>query len=541
MDNPVEHVASDTAGSVTSGSRLLKWYQGCLNHHEDCRPIFDSSYRPSRLLDLRQAPSEPVKLVAFDGEDLESSSPAYATLSHCWGSSQPLRLLTTNIEQLKEGIPRDTIPRVFSEAIDVCWHLGLRYLWIDSLCILQDSVEDWVRESQLMGMIYSRAMINIGATGSTNCNGSLFNTAQEAPSVGLVAWEGVDDIKYVVVENDIEWSKSFMDQPLLRRAWVMQERLLATRMIHFAQSQLVWECRTTAATEAYPVRVPEALWPFHNRRNRFWGAEFTEDDGAWSVLVGEYSKCELTFSKDKLVALSGLVTALEATGLTRGRYWAGMWEADLPYCLLWTRGAIDPSQQEASRPSAYRAPSWSWASLNHPIWTAWASGSAESPLVSHWGVKEEKGPSSSASLLLHYPVSIHLKGPLVQVEIQVKGPRVEAIGRGIERVQGVSYSIARIVKKRSTIDFRDDFWDDAWNDVVFDDFDETNLIKKTWGAPIYECEEWIEDADDDMRLLGLLLEEVEHGTFRRIGAFSIGHLPDRQALKRLAARTYTII
>ncbi|KAF2439182.1 hypothetical protein P171DRAFT_476965 [Karstenula rhodostoma CBS 690.94] len=505
-DDLIDQNLPEPTKPVNSGTRLLDWYQNCLDHHPECRSIFDASHQPTRLLDIGQSYLEPVRLVTFSTEDMQPSSPTYATLSHCWGTSQPLRLLSSNLPQFQEGIARERIPRVFSEAIE------------------------------LMGIIYSRAIINIGATGSTGCNDKLFNSTDKAPSVGLISWERNHEppARYVVVENAIEWTKSFMNQPLLQRAWVMQERFLATRMVHFTKSQVVWECRTTAATETYPVRVPDALWPFHDRRNRFWREDFIEDDGAWSVLVGNYSKCSLTFGKDKLVALSGLVSALEATGLARGRYWAGMWEADLPYNLLWTRGAIDPSNWCPARPSTYRAPSWSWASLDYPIWTEWSSGTSESPLVSHWKVKEEKGPSFAASLLLYCALSLHMDGPLVRAEVQVKKPWVEAIGRGIERVQGISYSIARI---DGSIALKDD----AWNDVVFDDFDDANLHKEIWCAPIYECEEWIDDAEDEKRLLGLLLRAEDHGTFRRIGAFSVGNWADQQVLKRLQKRKYTVV
>ncbi|KAK7192354.1 heterokaryon incompatibility protein [Paraphaeosphaeria sporulosa] len=520
--------------SVNSGTRLLDWYQNCLQNHPDCQSIFDATHRPTRLLDIGKSYLEPVRLVTFSTEDPQTSGPIYATLSHCWGVSQPLRLLSSNLSQFQAGIARESLPRVFTEAIEVCWHLGIQYLWIDSLCILQDLVEDWSRESQHMGSIYSRAMINIGATGSNGCNDKLFSSADEAPSVGLISWGG-SNAKYVVVENPLEWAKSFMNQPLLQRAWVMQERFLATRMVHFTKSQVVWECRTTAATETYPIRVPDSLWSFHDRRNRFWREDFIEDDSVWSALVAAYSRCELTFGRDKLIALSGLVSALETTGLSRGRYWAGLWDADLPYCLTWRRAAIDPSKWSSARPDTYRAPSWSWASLDYPVWTDWgAAGASESAIVSHWEVKEEKGPSSAASLLLYHPLSLHLNGPLVRAAVQVKRPWVEAIGRGIERVQGISYSIARI---DDTIALHDD----AWNDVVFDDFNDENLRQEIWCAPIYECAEWVENADDEERLLGLLLEEVDHGTYRRLGAFSVGSWADRVALKGGRERAYRIV
>ena len=79
--------------------------------------------------------------------------------------------------------------------------------------------------------------------------------------------------------------KSFLDQPLLRRGWVMQEKLLATRVIHFTGSDLIWECHTGAAAESYPIQVPDALESFHGKRSRFWQTTFTQDDGVWSVFI----------------------------------------------------------------------------------------------------------------------------------------------------------------------------------------------------------------------------------------------------------------
>ena len=528
---------------ANSGTRLHEWYKNCIANHNDCRPIFGGSYVPSRLLDVGTAwSSDPVKLITFDAEYLSDFKPFYATLSHCWGGSQPLRLLTSNLDRLKEGVPRENIPRVFSEAMEVCWHLGIAYIWIDSLCILQDSHEDWERESQSMGMIYSQATINIAATSSPNCEAPLFHSSQTPPTVALVTWEAFPQNTYIIVENEIEWRKSFMNQPLLRRAWVMQERLLATRVIHFTNSELIWECRTTTATESYPVRVPEALQPFHNRRNRFWSKDFIEDDAAWATLVADYSKCDLTFSKDKLVALAGLVTALDTAGLVRGRYWAGMWEADLPYCLLWTRAALDCAKWSGStRQATYRAPSWSWASLDCPIWTEWTLGSEEVSLVEQWGVEEEQGPSLATSLLLYCPISISIFGPLVEVEVARKKPWVEAIGRGIERVQGISYSLARAWIGEESDGYA--FWDEPCNDVVLDEFDEAVLGRRVWCAPMYECDEWVDDGeiDNDKRLLGLLLESVDSQTLRRIGAFTIGHVPDRAALRRVSLQLYRIV
>lgn len=555
LDNPISHRGPRDTERAKSQELMLRWYRNCLENHNECRPVSDGSYLPSRLLDIGQPFSrEPTKLVTtknwstIDEKDICDRTTAYATLSHCWGKSPPLRLLTQNMYQMKQGIPRESLPRIFSEAIEVCWQLGIRYLWIDCLCICQDSEEDWAEESSLMGKIYSYAIINIAATGSVDCNGSLFDATTDCPSAGLISWEVVPESKFVVVENNIEWAKSFRNQPLLRRAWVTQERLLATRIIHFAKSGLIWECRKTAATESYPTQVPDTLRPFHERRNRFWQSNFVEDTGTWSSLVEDYSMCELTFGKDKLVALSGLVSTLKSKGIARSHYWAGMWDSDLPYCLLWTRAAMDQRMWPKVRPSKYRAPSWSWASLECPVWTSWTSGANKLPLIFRWDVKDESGTGFARSLL-DRPLSICIAGPLVKVATIRKGSGVQSIGRGVERVQGISYCISRIFDQKASednvnvaVDLETTYFqDDIWNDVVFDDFDERNLEKNVWCAPIYECEKWADNTKSDMRLLGLLLEETTCNTFRRLGAFSVGHPSDREVLKRQPVCTYTVI
>ncbi|KAF2014485.1 HET-domain-containing protein [Aaosphaeria arxii CBS 175.79] len=549
----MEH--SDGAAEAGRGDPMYMlpvWYEECVKSHEQCRSVFnEESYFPARLIDIGRADSvDSIRLVTTMGDSnftatrSDHQRPAYATLSHCWGKSQPLKLLTHNEGQLKQGIDRANLPRVFLDAIDVCRRLSIQYLWIDSLCICQDSEEDWSKESALMGKTYSTGVINIGATGCADSNCSLFERdSSGSASVGLITWAIAPANKYVVVENSICWLKDFLDQPLLRRAWVVQERLLATRMVHFTKSGLMWECRSLAATDTYPRKVPDVLQHVHHSRNRFWQTDppGQHKDEAWSNLVQNYSNCALTFGKDKLIALSGLVSTMKTGGLDRGNYWVGMWETDFPYCLVWVRSALDRSKWRQVRPNEYRAPSWSWASLDCQVWTAWSLGIKRSPVISHFVVNEDggkgqDGPQVGCRLLLY------MTGPLAKVSIVPKGSEVETVGRGIERAQGISYCISSIYQHREDIEPDAEFTymeDDTWNEVIFDDFNDSNLTKDVWCAPIFECEMWKMGAG--MRLFGLLLEVVEGNTFRRIGTFSVRLLPNRQLLKRLQSIAYTVI
>jgi hypothetical protein len=159
----------------------------------------------------------------------------------------------------------------------------------------------------------------------------------------------------------------------------------------------------------------------------------------------------------------------------------------------------------------------------------------------------ELSGTDSIGPLSDQPLSIHIVGALVRAKITYKGSGVEAFGRGVERVQGISYCISQISRAPAhdentpAATETTPFLDDTWNDVVFDDFDAANLDKRVWCAPIFECEKWTETADATMRVLGLLLEEVGGGAFRRVGAFSVGYRPDQDALKRLPAYSYTVV
>jgi hypothetical protein len=456
---------------------------------------------------------------------------------------------------MKQEIPKHSLPTLFSDAISVCHELDIHYLWIDSLCILQDSKEDWKQESLLMGKIYSHAIINIAATGASDSNNHLNHTKSNDASVALFTWAVEPSREYIVVDDDLAWRESFMNKPLLKRGWVMQERLLATRVIHFTGPELLWECRTLAASESYPKQLPKSLRRIHDSRNQLWQAKAQGLD-PWSTLVDDYSKCELTFPNDKLIAIAGFIMAIKSLEPHRGKCWAGMWENDLPFSLLWVRLSIDESKWPKIRPDEYRAPSWAWASLDCPIWTAWSGTPGKSLLVSNWDVQvlETRVGSSSADRC-----SISITGPLARAHVNQKGETGGSLFRGIERAKGFSYCINHVFYLLGPAVVDDEypdrtvskkeksrrFVDDRWNDVIFDDFDKENVQKRIWCAPIYTCQrEWkvVDNGNrENIRTLGLLMEEVEQNVYRRIGVFSVGFVRDQKFLENLERQTYTVI
>ena len=206
---PLPHPAINFANHVPYAITLdrvvrlaTRWLSQCDSSHPKCAP--EPHTLPRRLLDLRGG----VRLIdtttsPFFSPSSPSSSytpPEYTTLSHCWGPPSPTHpLLTTTVSTLPihtspSGIPWPTLPLLFQDVVLLVRSLGYQYLWIDSLCILQDSEEDWLRESANMSSIYAHAALNIAATAQRDASVSLFRRRFHG--------QGFRDLKMSVTGNN---------------------------------------------------------------------------------------------------------------------------------------------------------------------------------------------------------------------------------------------------------------------------------------------------------------------------------------------------
>lgn len=343
------------------GLELAKeWFSLCTSQHASCGRNY---FVPTRLIEIGDQ-STPPRL--REKGDLDAKV-KYMTLSHCWGQHVPVMLLKSNLERMKSSIAFDGLSRVFQEAIIVARYLGGFYIWIDCLCIIQDSVEDWNRESAQMCDVYAGSCCNIAATACSNGTESLLSR-RGLPKVPLEVRISAD---YYRVEEEMLWQELVEDSPLCQRAWACQERLLCSRNLHFGSSQLLWECDHHLLCETYPAKMPQQI---HNgtytRLNpTLFGSKGPAHGDSkqkhhkkdpyevWGMILPMYTKGLLTRESDKLVAISGLASKMN--GELHDDYLAGLWKRDLPSQLCWK---ID-RQYTSSRPQGYLAPSWSWASV----------------------------------------------------------------------------------------------------------------------------------------------------------------------------------
>ncbi|KAK3995016.1 heterokaryon incompatibility protein-domain-containing protein [Cladorrhinum sp. PSN332] len=370
-----DQVQSSTNSDAT-WKLIANWMGRCTKTHKLCntqRPDTPPSL-PTRVIDLT---SDSVRLLVVD-----SSTPIlpYATLSHCWGSHVPLRLTSANFSRLQEEIRPNDLSITFLDAFAIARRLGLKYIWIDSLCIIQEGPEsrsDWEAESSRMSKVYSNSFCNIAAAHAADGTQGCFierDPRLVKPVKVDLNWGPNPGPHYAIREK--YWLRDVSLQPLNRRAWVFQERCLAPRNVIFGRAQVFWECKETAANETFPSGLPPGIWaPKSTLLPHVDGAYFRETIGLspapeldafsmWGNLVQNYSSLGLTFVKDKLPALSGLATVVQKH--INSQYLAGMWRKHLASQLLWyTDGWKDPSFTAPSPASEKnRVPSWSWASLH---------------------------------------------------------------------------------------------------------------------------------------------------------------------------------
>lgn len=332
---------------------------------------------PTRLIDIGESSIANPRLVLSSESSLDGP---YVTLSHCWGSARSLQLTLSRLADLQQLIPVSDLPRTFKQSFEITRRLGFRYIWIDSLCIIQDSKDDWLFEAACMHEVYSHSYCTIAATASADSHQGLFRhraTQFLYPSEIEIPWLSGTG-KYQLIDYDF-WSSQIQDQPLHRRGWVVQERLLSRRVLHFSSQQLVWECRELDAAEKYPGGLPMVLATsggalFKGLDPQKDGARIrriSEEDPhpkfyiyeIWNKIVKAYSRSLLTFGDDKLIALSGIAKRQQLE--MNDQYIAGLWLKLLPSQLLWSiRGCRQIDNTPSVRPEKYRAPSFSWASVD---------------------------------------------------------------------------------------------------------------------------------------------------------------------------------
>ncbi|KAF7554401.1 hypothetical protein G7046_g6824 [Stylonectria norvegica] len=289
--------------------------------------------------------------------------------------AQGLQVVWT-AERLRVGIPIGFLPPTFQDALWLASQLGVSYVWIDSLCIFQDDPDDWVRESSHMLDVYGNAYLTIAATRAENSlKGFLGSRSRPASTTIPFRASGISsEVSAFVLPLGYTARPSsvieMVDAPLSKRAWALQERYLSPRTLHFTDSQTYLECdQSFVADDGF---LESTIWEgnFSIQLNSTQTNKIQRRE-SWYDIIERYSRRSLTIEDDKLPALGGLAARFASVAtfnahqsLPDNPYLAGIWKEDLLRSLCWR---VDDRYPIGCTPSAYTAPSWSWASVNTAV------------------------------------------------------------------------------------------------------------------------------------------------------------------------------
>jgi hypothetical protein len=297
---------------------VQEWLGICNDLHETCLPPnTEPTILPKRVLDVNRSH---VKLRETSNEPGQ-----YVCLSHYWGATRPeCRTTSATLEGNVSGISWDALPATFQEAIDFTRRLGLRYIWIDSICIIQNDDKDWTEQSSLIADIYENAYVTLCATASSSDDGGCYSSIPPHWMPQKILARKRDGTEYeVYIRQELDkrhippWCMATggiyrSNFPLMTRAWAYQERLLSPRLVHFAMGEVMWECSELSLCECFQRETdrPSPFLEMNTEKQLHRNVLLAPIPGAaekhWRQIVFAYSGLDLSLEKDKLPALSGV-------------------------------------------------------------------------------------------------------------------------------------------------------------------------------------------------------------------------------------------
>ena len=326
--------------------------QECKEDHE-CSSKNTLSFLPTRVLEI----SGPQPRLHVSSKDEIGE---YVALSYCWGGPQAVLTTIANIESSKEELPLVELPLTLRNAIEVTQNLGFSYLWIDALCIIQDSPEDKTIEINKMGSIYRNATLTIFAANAPSVNEGFLQP--RTPDEGVVLPFYVSETLQGTAKLLLEDLSYHSDDPLDSRAWVLQETLLSRRRLIFSAKELLWCCQAqeyksvTSSPQYYvPLTVQFPSDVFHSAKPNGFNTQTPKQVQqsrihAWNIMVQDLTSRGITEKDDRLPAIAGIASELQV--LWSDEYVVGLWRRNLAAHLCWYPVKAHPTSRLA-RPAVY--------------------------------------------------------------------------------------------------------------------------------------------------------------------------------------------
>lgn len=553
-----------------------QWLRECQQNHKDCQ-VDSNPCLPSRVIDVSNVDVDPKLHISAVNERGQ-----YVALSYCWGGPQASKTTIANLETYKSRLNLSSLPQTLQDAVCVTRKLGFPYLWVDSLCIIQDDENDKQKELVQMGSIYHNAFLTISAASASACAQGflnvrpnpqfavkLYSTTPTFQSISLQLRQSSDIIGHVALTPMLEEAEAARCDPVVYRAWTLQESLLSTRLLIYGGTQLFWRCKTNLGqiggllswpfyAEFAPILALSDAAPIDSDREYSLslapitiktvfglegydvdptdspsyasGVQLPRAQSEWLRIVGIYTRRQMSIPQDVFPAIAGV--AEEYHRVTDDIYCAGLWLKHLLIGLAWRRGTRSGIIR---RTRIWRAPSWSWASLD---------GAVDYDVSQHhWSfmvpLAETKDVSlSRATSLSRYDqlvsawVTIDCHLILVTIEPLLKSVRIDSreIRNSISQFADVFIGDRIFLPQPSGIVYATI---ERWGTAVLDESIES--IPFHWsppagGGPLYALtlfgsDHWPASPTDKYprraeRHHGLLVTQLSDGTFTRVGWFN---------------------
>lgn len=492
--------------SDSSYKMALERLAVCVETHEHCPKPNEGNTLPDRVVDCAD-PQNP-KVVVTNGQ----MKGAYATLSYVWGykANQTYVTESSNLDsRIKDGFILSKFPQTIQDAIISTKKFGLRYLWVDALCILQDKDDDTDKIQQMgkMNTIYRGAYVTIIAASADHVTKGFLEDRLSRIPAARVPFVCPDGKVGSACLADLDWDHwdarhAYYDviEPVNGRGWCMQERFLSERAFVFASDTLRYHCQTETVSigdalcePSTSMTLPRSIFLPNYKLSE---EELVKARQAWQYVIWDYTRRELgRGGLDKLNAVGGI--AEQFGSVWSSRYLAGIWEHNLLEDLLWRRSiASDP----VARAEIYRAPSWSWASMD--------------------GIVD--GTAQTKTLQVGQPGVLHCD--VMECEVTLRSPKAPfaAVTAAHLKLNGQLHKVTTKVPASP-----DSTWPlflgseespigwvnlDALNDIK--ELDNLFVVPILWDTALSSVE-------------ALVLAAVDEGKYRRVGIF---HVSDKHSL-----------
>ncbi|RBR08256.1 uncharacterized protein FIESC28_10290 [Fusarium coffeatum] len=518
-------------GSDAACDQIQTWLDDCKGH-EGCSSSYTNAPLPTRVIEVNPADQEEPRVVESGGQ-----RGTYTTLSYCWGKAPFETLNTSNYAHFSKALDMSTLPLTVREAITITRKLSIPHLWIDALCIIQDSEDDKNEEISSMKDVYARSALTIVAASAEAVAEGFLQNRPALKDVFMIPFRMKSDLFGSFSFSKLSTaSYNERSEPLAKRAWTLQEQLLAQRSITFAVHTMLCDCKAGTRTFGDSFH-----YPYSDSSERSYTLNLNtlllhEEEAiackydaltSWCRLVTAYSLRLASLESDKLNAIAGVASLSSFSSALGPSYHAGMWTYKFALQLTWyvehQHESLPGIKLSSYQPKAYRAPSWSWASIeggvicfndifapvHYPITICEILDCVPTP---------KTGGNSFGEIVSGY---LKLRGPVrrawvyPQTSNLVLLPNLDRDNSIISCQDAYKQHIEDFVTRYPDVDLDDETLHGSWNDNTVATCDQSRFTDPM----LVYCLAVASELGDSRSVSGLLLTEEVEGLYKRVGQF----------------------